>query len=57
MLNLSICIINSMPKLSVLFFRDFQHGKDKNDWHGPPHDGNMNIKSVEVLPFVSFTCA
>ncbi|XP_023225708.1 pancreatic alpha-amylase-like [Centruroides sculpturatus] len=26
--------------------RHIEHGKDKNDWIGPPHDDNYNIKPV-----------
>ena len=24
------------------------NGEDKNNWMGPPHDGSMNIRSVQV---------
>ena len=32
----------------VFCFRNFVNGEDKNNWMGPPHDGSMNIKSVQV---------
>ena len=34
----------------LLFFilRNFQNGEDRNNWIGPPHNGNMSTQSVQV---------
>jgi len=39
---------------SYFWEQDWQGGVDQNDWVGPPHDDNMNILPVEILP--DFSC-
>ena len=41
----------------VLLFilRNFQNGEDRNNWIGPPHNGDMSTKSVQVTYFYSET--